>query len=262
MTRSENCTNLIAELSESYSLRYKSSTEVVSWWYLPVFSAFPLFLLLHWIEKWSSHGCEHLESSGTTIMMRGHIVCQLCPQGNENSLTKYVLSEVFSSFLFCSCNSILSSVRDYLCSGGNSSQQNMSRAVRTIRLPWQVMSHHNWYCKSPGATRTNPGISMSYIKNTLNSNIRIGQGVNTCSPWKPLSDYTHWNTCLRRLHRELGQFQKTPLPQHHREQWNHASTKCHHKLRSHQQHQLAWHPAICEAGQKWSYSSPNISHLK
>ncbi len=64
------------------------------------------------------------------------------------------------------------------------------------------------------------------------------------------SDYTHCNACLGRLHWELGLFQKTPPPQHHREQWNHASTKCHRKLRSHQQHQLARHPAICEAGQK------------
>ena len=43
-------------------------------------SFFVCLFLLPWIKKWSSHGhlLEHLESSGTKIMMRWPIVHQMC----------------------------------------------------------------------------------------------------------------------------------------------------------------------------------------
>ena len=73
LTRSENCTNQIAELSTSHSSWYESTSEIVS----RQFELF--FFLLHWIEKWSSRGhlVEHLKSSGTKIMTRGSVVRQL-----------------------------------------------------------------------------------------------------------------------------------------------------------------------------------------
>ena len=40
---------------------------------------YDLFFWLHWIEKWSSGGrrLEKFKSSGTKIVLRGHIVGQM-----------------------------------------------------------------------------------------------------------------------------------------------------------------------------------------
>ena len=77
LTRSENSSNQVAEPSMGHVLWYESSKPIVSWWYLPLFHV--VVVLLHWIKKRSScwHLLEHLESSGTKILVED-IVRQLC----------------------------------------------------------------------------------------------------------------------------------------------------------------------------------------
>ena len=75
------------------------------------------FVLLHWIEKWSSRGrlLKHLESFGTKIMMSGHNARQVWEDSETNkdrrssdechglyegfALPVHYLSEVFKACL-------------------------------------------------------------------------------------------------------------------------------------------------------------------
>ena len=96
MTRSENYTNQIAELSSSHSSWHEAADEVVSTITSHLCQSF--FLLLYWIEKRSCRGhlLENLRSFGTKIIAREPNVSQYVWEDTEKQTTK--VNDDFTGF--------------------------------------------------------------------------------------------------------------------------------------------------------------------